>query len=308
MASCTSKQEAMLSSEEEARTDSLTLRIAVMPVMDCLPIYYAQRTGLMKEMNLNAHIDTYMAQMDIDTTLQKGHADVGYSDLIRAIRLMPTVNNLHAFMAGQERLTLISQKGKRVKKENQLKERMIAMCRLSVTDYWCDAFIDSLRMSNEDAYRPQVNDVQLRTDMLRSNLIDAGIYPDPYATWMLRLGHLKIEQTRDQDPQMTAWILRSDSTLSEKEEKQIRLFVKVYNQAIENINHDLLSDSTKAILKDTYKVPAEIADSLILPKYHHATAPKQEDMRRAADWLKTRNRLPRGINTDDLITTKYTKE
>ena len=132
MASCTSKQEAMLSSEEEARTDSLTLRIAVMPVMDCLPIYYAQRTGLMKEMNLNAHIETYMAQMDIDTTLQKGHADVGYSDLIRAIRLMPTVNNLHAFMAGQERLTLISQKGKRVKKENQLKERMIAMCRLSV--------------------------------------------------------------------------------------------------------------------------------------------------------------------------------
>ena len=280
MASCTSKQEAMLSSEEEARTDSLTLRIAVMPVMDCLPIYYAQRTGLMKEMNLNAHIETYMAQMDIDTTLQKGHVDVGYSDLIRAIRLMPTVNNLHAFMAGQERLTLISQKGKRVKKENQLKERMIAMCRLSVTDYWCDAFIDSLRMSNEDAYRPQVNDVQLRTDMLRSNLIDAGIYPDPYATWMLRLGHLKIEQTRDQDPQMTAWILRSDSTLSEKEEKQI----------------------------DTYKVPAEIADSLILPKYHHATAPKQEDMRRAADWLKTRNRLPRSINTDDLITTKYTKE
>ena len=44
MASCTSKQEAMLSSEEEAQTDSLTLRIAVMPVMDCLPIYYAQRT------------------------------------------------------------------------------------------------------------------------------------------------------------------------------------------------------------------------------------------------------------------------
>ena len=49
MASCTSKQEAMLSSEEEAQTDSLTLRIAVMPVMDCLPIYYAQRTGLMKD-------------------------------------------------------------------------------------------------------------------------------------------------------------------------------------------------------------------------------------------------------------------
>lgn len=308
MASCTSKQEAMLSSEEEAQLDSLALRIAVMPVMDCLPIYYAQRTGLMKEMNLNACVKTYVAQMDIDTTLRKKYADVAYSDLIRAIRLMPTVNNLHAFMAGQEQLTLISQKGKRVKKENQLKEKMIAICRLSVTDYWCDAFIDSLKMNDENAYRPQVNDVQLRTDMLRTNLIDAGIYTDPYTTWMLGLGHRKIEQTKDQDPQMTTWLVRSDSTLSEEKEKQIQLFVQVYNQAIENINQGLLADSTKAILRDTYKIPAQVADSLILPKYKHAKAPEQEDLTRAADWLRTRKRLPQKINTEDLITTKYTKE
>ena len=308
MASCTSKQEAMLSLEEDAGLDGSALRIAVMPVMDCLPIYYAQRTGLMKEMNLNALVETYVAQMDIDTILQKGHADVAYSDLIRAIRLMPTVNNLHAFMAGQERLTLISQKGKRVKKENQLKEKMIAMCRLSITDYWCDAFIDSLKMIDENAYRPQVNDVQLRTDMLRTNLIDAGIYTDPYTTWMLKLGHLKIEETKEQDPHLTTWVLRSDSTFSEEKERQIKLFVQVYNLAIDNMHRGLLTDSIKAILKGTYKIPAEVADSLILPKYNNAKAPKQEDMTRAANWLQTRNRLPRGINTEDLITTKYTKE
>lgn len=308
MASCTSKQEAMLSSEEEAQLDSLALRIAVMPVMDCLPIYYAQRTGLMKEMNLNACVKTYVAQMDIDTTLRKKHTDVAYSDLIRAVQLMPNVSNLHAFMAGQERLTLIAQKGKRVKKENQLKEKMIAMCRLSVTDYWCDAFIDSLKMNDENAYRPQVNDVQLRADMLRTNLIDAGIYTDPYTTWMLGMGHHKIEQTKEQDPQMTTWLLRSDSTLSKEKEKQIQLFIRVFNQAIENINQGLLTDSIKAILRDTYKVPAIVADSLILPKYNRAKAPKQEDLTRATNWLQTRKRLPQKINTEDLITTEYTKE
>jgi len=308
MASCTHKQEAMLSPEEEAKTDNLTLRIAVMPVMDCLPVYYAQRTGLMEEIDLHAEVETYAAQMDIDTTLEKGHVDVAYSDLIRAVRLMPKVDSLRAFMAGQEQLTLISQKGKRVKKENQLKEKMIAMCRLSVTDYWCDVFTENLKLSEENVYRPQVNDVQLRTDMLRTNLIDAGIYPDPYASWMLGLGHRKIEQTRNSDPQMTAWVVRSDSTFSQEKEKQMERFMQAYNLAVENINRGLLRDSINVILRDIYKIPAHVAASLELPKYAHASAPKEENLTRAVDWLKGRKRLPRGAHTEELITTKYTNE
>jgi len=308
MASCKHKQEAKLSLTEEVEEDSLALRIAVMPVMDCLPVYYAQQTGLMELVKLHAKVETYMAQMDIDTTLEKGHTDVAYSDLIRSIRLMPQVDSLKAFIAGQERLTLVSQKGKRVKKENQLKEKMIAMCRLSVTDYWCDTFTKNLNLSEENVYRPQVNDVQLRTDMLRTNLIDAGIYPEPYASWMMKLGHLKIEQTRDSDPQMTAWVIRSDSTFNEEKEKQMRRFVQAYNLAVENINRGMNRDNINLILRETYKLPKEVADSLKLPKFAHAAAPKQEHVAQAAEWLRGRNRLPRGIHTENLITTKYTKE
>ena len=38
----------------KTRQDSLALKVALMPTLDCLPFYYAQRCGLFKELGLEA--------------------------------------------------------------------------------------------------------------------------------------------------------------------------------------------------------------------------------------------------------------
>ena len=37
----------------KTRQDSLALKVALMPTLDCLPFYYAQRCGLFKELGLD---------------------------------------------------------------------------------------------------------------------------------------------------------------------------------------------------------------------------------------------------------------
>ena len=83
LASCAHKQEAILSVQEDKKTDSLALHIALMPTLGCLPIYYAQRTGIADSLKLDICLLRYTAQMDIDTAIVRGHADIAYTDIIR---------------------------------------------------------------------------------------------------------------------------------------------------------------------------------------------------------------------------------
>ena len=60
LASCT-KREATLSPEEAARRDSTALRVAVMPTWSCLPLYYAESTGLLTDSDTNIRLLRYTA-------------------------------------------------------------------------------------------------------------------------------------------------------------------------------------------------------------------------------------------------------
>ena len=70
----------------KTRQDSLALKVALMPTLDCLPFYYAQRCGLFKELGLDIRLQTFNAQMDCDTAFARRHVDVSYTCLLYTSR------------------------------------------------------------------------------------------------------------------------------------------------------------------------------------------------------------------------------
>ena len=104
-----------LSPEEEARRDSAALHVALMPVADCLPFYIAQRSGIYERLGLDLRILTLQAQLDTDTALLRGRAELAYSDLARAIMLQQTYNiEVRGIAATEGELRLITTRKGRV--------------------------------------------------------------------------------------------------------------------------------------------------------------------------------------------------
>ena len=134
LASCSQRQEATQFDADSTGIDTTVLRVAVMPAINCLPVFYAERTGLADSLGLEMELLRYQAQMDIDTAITFGHADIAYTDLIRIAKLNKAKVTLSAFASCDEPISLISLKTKRVKQVNQMKEQMIAVSRLSATD------------------------------------------------------------------------------------------------------------------------------------------------------------------------------
>lgn len=282
LASCSERQEAMQFSSDSTGIDTTVLRVAVMPTMSCLPVYYAKQSGLVDSLGLEMELMCYQAQMDIDTAILYGHVDIAFTDLIRVQRLSKQVS-LTPIASCDEPLSLVSLKTKRVKQVNQMKEQMIAISRLSATDYWCDRLLDETRTSYDDIYRPQVNDVRLRAEMLRQGLIDAAIMGEPFATWMTMLGHKRLFQSKGKKPCLYAWAACQTAT-----EQQQKAFRGLLNEATERLSEESEAHLLRDILIQEYQLPPALVDTLELPRPIPTSAIRQSDIEEAKSWLKKR--------------------
>ena len=285
LASCSQRQEATQFDADSTGIDTTVLRVAVMPAINCLPVFYAERTGLADSLGLEMELLRYQAQMDIDTAITFGHADIAYTDLIRIAKLNKAKVTLSAFASCDEPISLISLKTKRVKQVNQMKEQMIAVSRLSATDYWCDRLLDSTRTSYDDIYRPQVNDVWLRAEMLRQGLIDAAIVGEPFATWMTMLGHKRLFRSNGKKPRLYAWAACSSAT-----KKKQQAFLNLLDSAAVRLADDSQAALLRNILKHDYQLPPALADTLELPPLTRTSDIRQSDTEEAEKWLKKREK------------------
>ena len=307
LASCAHKQEAMLSVAEAGKTDSLALHVALMPTLGCLPIYYAQRTGITDSLHLDIRLMRYTAQMDIDTAIIRGHTDIAYTDIIRAIRLSDSVS-LTSLLAADEPLTMVAQKGKKVKKMKQMSEKMIAICRLCATDYWCEKMLDSAKISQDSVYRPQINDVKLRGKMICNGLLEGAILEEPYASWAIMEGNKELIRTQDKSFQFAVWVIADSLQKDNRKNKQIRKFISAYNTAVENINKGLYADSLRSILLKDYELPEAVVDSLKLTPIKQPAIPQKKDVEEAISWLSSRGITREKFNPDAFIKTPLSKK
>ena len=97
------KNQKRLSRKEAQKRDSAALKVAVMPTLDCLPLYVAEYYQLYDTLRGGVRLKFYMAQMDCDTALERGRVEGMATDLVRAKRMemrgmklrYPTVTKAH---------------------------------------------------------------------------------------------------------------------------------------------------------------------------------------------------------------------
>ena len=256
---------ATISPEEQARKDSLALHVAVMPVTDCLPLYYAESMGLFEKENLDVRLHEYLSTADCDTALANKVCQVAYTDLFR-LKMMDRCDTTHVLATLDGKLYLISARGKRIRSTKHLKERMVALNRHSTADYWSDQILEEAGLEALDIYRPQINDIQLRTSMVSDELIDAAILPEPYASWAEMNGHRRIAQTGDFALPTACFAIDKETANDTHRKQQMTALIRVFRASVSALKKEVCQDSLRSILINKFALPNEVADSLMLRK------------------------------------------
>ena len=271
---------------EAMRKDSAALKIAVMPTLDCLPMFVAEYEHLYDTLNGGVRLKPFVAQIDCDTAIERRRVEGSVSDLIRAACIEKRGMKLRYAAATNAYWQLVTNHNSRIRQLKQLDDKMLAMTRFSVTDFLCDLIVDSVKLRDEHVFRVQINDLNVRMDMLRNNEMDALFLPEPQATEARLAKNPVILDTRRLDLQMGVIVFREQEMRHPERQKQLDLFVKAYNAACDSINKKGVRYYRDLIIKKC-GVSGTVVDSLSQPiKYQHAIGPRQKDMDRAQKWLQ----------------------
>ncbi|MFQ9997461.1 MAG: ABC transporter substrate-binding protein, partial [Hoylesella buccalis] len=180
--STTERQQVTKAQREKLRQENAeALKIAVLPTLDCLPLYVAQKLRLFDTLHVDVRLKPFTAQMDADTAIVGGSVEGIMSDLVRMERLKRKGLKLDYLSATNLQWQLISNKTARLKQLNQLGDKMVAMTRFSGTDYLTDESLKGVKTKSR-VYKVQINDVHVRLHMLLNNEMDAMWLTEPQAT------------------------------------------------------------------------------------------------------------------------------
>ena len=162
--------------------------------------------------------------------------------------------------------------------------------------------MDTASMAQTDIFRPQINDVRIRTDMLCNGTMDAALLPEPYALEALLRGNRKNFSTQGLTPRLSAfivptWVVRDSSRL-----RQISLLIDGYQQACKQLNCQQ-TDSLIMLLRTHCLIPDSIVDTLCaaLPRFAPLYAPRKEDADAALQWLRQRGKIRKNYTADSLL-------
>ena len=267
-----------------AREDSAALKVAVLPTLDCLPIYLAKDHQLFDSV-VDIRLKPYTAQMDIDTALAGRRVELAVTDLVRAERLKKQGAEIDYLTRTNAYWQLITNRLTRITDLKHLDDKMLAMTRYSATDLLGDLAVDSAKLKHEKVFRIQINDVGIRLKMLENNEMDAIIAPEPQATQARLLKHKVLLDSRRLDVQLGAIAVRSKGMDNKQRQRQVEAFVKGYNAACDSINAHGLAHYADLVAKYC-GVKRESASALPKDvKFEKVSKPREADIERAKKWL-----------------------
>ncbi len=266
------------------REDSLALKIAVMPTLDCLPLYLAKEKHYFDTLGVDVRLKRFNAQMDCDTALAGESVEGSVTDLIRALRLQQKGMSLNFITSTNAYWILVANHKARLKKIDQLGDKMIAMTRYSATDFLSDKALYGVKTSAQ-VFKIQVNDVNIRLSMLLNNEMDALWLTEPQATIAMVEGHRKLYDSRDSGTSLGVIAFNRGKTSDSRRQQQMKAFITAYNRACDSISNQGLLHYTD-ILSKYYGLTAKQIQSLPHIKFSHTTTPRTVDITKAKEWLE----------------------
>ena len=178
MASCGEKENKQA---EAPSHDGKGFSIALIPVVECLPLYYAAERGWDKEQGFPIDIYSYMSQSEASSALADS-TDAGFACRESAEQVASSGKyNKGLILSGQWKL--LASPTSRIRKTGDLADRVVGVAPGTLTEILVKEATSKAGLGGEAVMYPHVISYSTAASMLIFNQIDATVLPEPYASF-----------------------------------------------------------------------------------------------------------------------------
>jgi len=284
------------------------VRIAVLPVIDALPIYVAQQEGYFKEQGVEVEIVPVLSAPERDQLMQSGQVDSILTEVVvnmiynKETPQIKTVRFLRTTTVTTPMFRILASKDSGINTVADLAGVPIAISEGTVIEYMTDRVLEKAGMAPTDIAKVAVPKISDRMAFLDSGQVQAAVMPDPLASLSIKNGaRVIIDDTSYPEVSHSVLAFRIE-TLNQQGEA-VRKVLAGIEQAVTAINGD--KTRWNGLLAELKLVPEPLLKDYVLPDYPLASVPSEEQFADAMQWAREKGLIQKDLQYADCVDASF---
>ncbi|MBT3188100.1 MAG: ABC transporter substrate-binding protein [Anaerolineae bacterium] len=256
--------------EDEGEAGPVTLRIAVLPIIDTIPLFVARDEGLFEEFGLDVEFIPVSSAPELSQMVASGQADgmvtdgltVAFFDKeeiqIQIVRYgqTPSANTGHFF--------ILAANGSGISTPEQLKGVEIGISEGTIIEYITDRLLQKQGFLANEIKTIAVPKIPDRMALLASGELQAAVLPDPLASLAVQQGATIILDD-SQTPEYGASVYVFTTEMINEQPEAIGSFVEAIDIAVRFLAED--PDEYIPVLTDNKLIPPPLIENYTIPPF-----------------------------------------
>ncbi|MDL1909940.1 transporter substrate-binding domain-containing protein [Chloroflexi bacterium CFX6] len=287
-----------------ASQETITLKIAVLPIIDTLPMYVAQQEGLFARHNVNVEFVPVASAPERDQLLAAGQADGAVNETLAvmlfnretiqmqavryALRPAPGYGHFFIIASGQSGITSV----------DGLKGVEIGVSQGTVIEYVTERLLQAEGFTADEIKTIAVPKIPDRMSLLASGELQAGVMPDPLASLVVAQGGVIVADDSTH-PEYGFSVISFRKAVIDENLEAVKGFLAAIEEATSALNAD--PAKYKNVLSEQNLVPPPLLETYQTPPFPSAGVPTVEEWNDALNWLKEKGILTVDVSYADSV-------
>ena len=289
-------------------SEPVTVRFAMLPILDALPMFVAEASGYFEAENINIEVIPVASAAERDQVMQAGQADAMVNDLISTLFYNQNETSIVIVRFARTATTdfgqyfILAGADTGITDVQDLKGVDIAISDATTIDYVTDRLLEAEGFAPEDIQTVAIPNIRDRMAALGDGTVPAAAMPDPAAAGAVA-GGARVIISDAAHPEYGNSELSFSADFVEAHPEAVRGFLAAWERAVTDIN----ADKTKwnEILTTNNLLSEQLINSYTLPDYPTASVPTEAQFADVNAWAKEHGLISADLAYRDSVNASF---
>lgn len=291
-----------------ATPQNTTVKVAVLPILDALPMYVADAQGYFKDEHLDVQFIPVSSAAERDQVIQSGQADAMINDLVSTMLYnkdqtqIVIVDFARTATSTFPQYRVLAAKNSGIQTVDDLRGVDIGVSEGTVIEYTTDRLLEEAGLSPSDIKTLAVPKIPDRMSLLDSGELKAANLPDPLASLAIQNGaRVIIDDTRD--PKYGNSVISFRAGYIQQHPDAVRGFLAAVQKAAADVNADKTQWDT--LLTDKSLVPAPLMGTYKIPDFPAGSVPTESQFADVLAWTHEKGLVSGDVSYSASVDASY---
>jgi NitT/TauT family transport system substrate-binding protein len=271
------------------KTEDVTLRLALIPVLDTLPLYVAEQEGFFEAHNVNVTFIAVGSGPERDQLIAASQADGMINEILstqfsnREKTTLQIVRFARAATADSPIFRILAAKDSGIQSVNDLKGVQIGVSDGTVIAYLTERLLEEEGFTTEEIQTISVPKIPDRLSLLDSGELKAAMMPEPFSSLSVQNG-ARVILDDSSHPELSCSTITFRKEIIDQYPETIKAFLAAVEDAVNAINQN--PEKYSSLMTEKQLIPALLTGTFAVPQFVNAGVPTEAQFADALDWAK----------------------